>query len=479
MRSLAIALAVAGCGGYPNPPETFCAMHPSSCSDGGSGSSTTASIGGTVTGLDGASGLVLQNNGGDDHGIVSDGAFVFATRVDIGSAYDVTVLVQPTNPSEMCTVTGAVGVANADVNNVAITCSAAAYTIGGVVFGLTGNLGLANNGTDQLANVTNGPFTFAMPVRSGQPYSVTSSMPSTCPVFGGTGTVGNANVTTVVVNCGSASGPYAIGGMVSGLNGTVTLKNNNNGDTVSISSNGSYAFPMLVPSAGAYNVTVMTQPAYPPAAQVCSVSNNTGQANGNIQNVNVTCTTSKFRVGGSSSGVTGTVVVQNNGADNTTLPIGTGIYGFPTTLLSGSTYAVTVAQKPPTLACSIANGAGTVKGGDVTNANITCMYADPGIQCASGYCSAGTQVCCDPFAAATCTTSGSCAALKAPCDDSSDCAGKICCATTDGGQTKILTWACSTTCSGDTLCDPNVGSPCPGGGSCKPWTQFPPYYRCQ
>ncbi|WP_198084936.1 hypothetical protein [Variovorax sp. E3] len=52
-------------------------------------------IGGTVTGLAG-SGLVLQNNAGDDLAVGADGSFSFATSLDDGADYGVTVKTQPT-----------------------------------------------------------------------------------------------------------------------------------------------------------------------------------------------------------------------------------------------------------------------------------------------------------------------------------------------------------------------------------------------
>ena len=52
------------------------------------------SIGGTVTGLVG-SGLVLQNNGGNDLAVGSDGAITFTDGLPDGAAYEVTVLAQP------------------------------------------------------------------------------------------------------------------------------------------------------------------------------------------------------------------------------------------------------------------------------------------------------------------------------------------------------------------------------------------------
>ncbi|AKS41167.1 FG-GAP repeat protein [Wenzhouxiangella marina] len=79
-------------------------------------------IGGTVSGL-GGTGLVLQNNGGDDLEISANGAFAFPTTVLDGNSYSVTVASQPTDPDRACTVTNGQGVLNgADITDVQVTC---------------------------------------------------------------------------------------------------------------------------------------------------------------------------------------------------------------------------------------------------------------------------------------------------------------------------------------------------------------------
>lgn len=79
-------------------------------------------VGGQVSGLQG-SGLVLQNNAGDDLAINANGSFTFATPLADGSSYSVTVSSQPTNPAQACKVDNASGtVAGADVTNVVVTC---------------------------------------------------------------------------------------------------------------------------------------------------------------------------------------------------------------------------------------------------------------------------------------------------------------------------------------------------------------------
>ena len=108
-------------------------------------------IGGTVSGLVG-SGLVLQNNGGGNLPVAADGSFAFAERLASGVAYNVTVLSQPTSPSQSCTVaSGSGSVGSDDISNLAVTCATGQFAIRGTVSGLTGSgLVLQNNGGNDL-----------------------------------------------------------------------------------------------------------------------------------------------------------------------------------------------------------------------------------------------------------------------------------------------------------------------------------------
>ena len=82
----------------------------------------TFTVGGTVPVLSG-SGLVLQNNGGDALPISGNGAFAFATALADATAYNVTVLTQPTNPTQTCTVTNGSGtLSGANVTNISVSC---------------------------------------------------------------------------------------------------------------------------------------------------------------------------------------------------------------------------------------------------------------------------------------------------------------------------------------------------------------------
>jgi hypothetical protein len=166
----------------------------------------TYTVGVTVTGLAGT-GLVLQNNGGDNLPITGNTPFTFATRVASGGAYAVTVLTAPSSPAQTCTPasgSGTVGSANVVV---AVTCVTNGYTVGGTVTGLDGSgLVLRNNGGNDLTISASGSFAFTTPLASGALYAVTIQTQPTnpaqvCTLSNDTGTMAAANVTNVSVSC--------------------------------------------------------------------------------------------------------------------------------------------------------------------------------------------------------------------------------------------------------------------------------------
>jgi hypothetical protein len=83
-------------------------------------SANTFTVGGSVTGLSGS--LTLQNNGGDDLVITSNGSFTFATALNDSDPYAVTVLSEPAG--QICVVSNGSGtISGADVTDVLVTCS--------------------------------------------------------------------------------------------------------------------------------------------------------------------------------------------------------------------------------------------------------------------------------------------------------------------------------------------------------------------
>lgn len=83
----------------------------------------TFTVGGSVSGLAGGA-VVLQNNGGDDLSLASNGGFAFSTAVATGSPYAVTVKTPPAGQN--CAVRNGSGtVGSAHVGSVEVACATA------------------------------------------------------------------------------------------------------------------------------------------------------------------------------------------------------------------------------------------------------------------------------------------------------------------------------------------------------------------
>ena len=155
-----------------------------------------------------------------------------------------------------------------------------------------------------------------------------------------------------------------VGGNVTGLAGTVVLRNNGN-DTVTVSTSGAFKFGLSIANGSAYAVTVGTQP----AGQFCTVTSGSGNASADITNVAVNCV-SDATIGGTVSGLTGTLVLQNNGT-NSLATATNGTFQFTQRVGAGRPYNVTVLTHPDGQTCTIANASGTVSA-NVTNVAVTC-----------------------------------------------------------------------------------------------------------
>ena len=115
---------------------------------------------------------------------------------------------------------------------------------------------------------------------------------------------------------------------MSGLSGTVVLQDNG-GDNLSVGANGTFTFATALVGGAAYSVTVKTNP----SGQSCTVSNGSGTVgSANVTNVAVSCANAaSYTVGGTVSGLSGTVVLQDNSADDLSLTA-SGTFTFATAL---------------------------------------------------------------------------------------------------------------------------------------------------
>ena len=237
--------------------------------DSSSSSISSFNIGGTVTGLSGV--LIIQNNSGDDTVVEKTGSgdvsFTFKTRISSGSAYSVSVKLQPN--TQTCTASNASGTTSDNISNITIACTSSSYNVSGTVSGLTGSVVLQNNGAEDLT-VSNGSFSFTNKINKGSAYNVTvktQPSPFTCSAASNRG-LASDNMSSVSIVC--AVQAYFLSGTASGL-GSTTLGLQFDNETKTLSDNGSFSFSTPVAEGGGYSIYIPSQP----DNRTCSVTNGT------------------------------------------------------------------------------------------------------------------------------------------------------------------------------------------------------------
>jgi len=250
---------------------------------------TFFSVGGMVSGLE-SSGLVL-NNEGSDLPIAGNGSFIFPAQVD-GSDYAVTVLDQPSGPSQTCTVGNGTGtLAGANVTDVQVTCVTDDFTVGGTVSGLAGTgLVLRNNAGDDLSVSGDGAFTFPTALADGSTYAVTVRTQPTdprqvCAVTNATGKISGSDVTAIEVDCVTG---YSVGGTVTGLRATGLVLDLNNRSALLFEQDSDFVFDLSLTTGQTWSVRIL----FEPDAHTCAISPGSGLIGStNVTDVAVSCIT--------------------------------------------------------------------------------------------------------------------------------------------------------------------------------------------
>ena len=170
---------------------------------------------------------------------------------------------------------------------------------------------------------------------------------------------------------------FTIGGTVSGLTGTgtVTLSDTHAGSSGAIG-NGAFTLPNGLIAGASYAVTAATS-----SGETCTVTNGSGTvASVNVTNIAVSCTApvaASYTIGGTVTGLSGSVTLQDNGANNLTLTAN-GAFTFTTAIAAAAPYAVSVLTQPSGQTCTISNGSGTVGSANVTNVAVACAASGTG-----------------------------------------------------------------------------------------------------
>lgn len=186
---------------------------------------------------------------------------------------------------------------------------------------------------------------------------------------------------------------FTLGGSISGLNAgnqvtfQVVLSNGTNSQdstsTATVSSNGTFATPPLVPANGSYVVLVTNQP----AGQTCTVTNAAGNnVTANVTNLNVVCSATVFTVSGVVTGLLpGQEVTLLNNYANPLVVNGNAAFTFTTPVALGSGYFVTVSDAPLMTTCTVNQGAGLNVSADITTVNVSCGVSDSVLYSFTGY----------------------------------------------------------------------------------------------
>tara|TARA_R110001599_G_scaffold353442_1_gene592250 strand:- start:32985 stop:40364 length:7380 start_codon:yes stop_codon:yes gene_type:complete len=257
------------------------------------------------------------------------------------------------------------------------------FSVGGNLSGLIGNVELEINGDSSITvSPSDTAFIFGSRLISGAPYSVTIktiSASQTCVLQNPIGTISNSDINGVSLTCSEIVGTeqYQIGGSVSNLKGSLSIRNNTTSEDLTITTNGAFSFNTLQLEGSFYNISILENP----ANQSCSFTPSTS-AEGQIQqqdisSINIFCTDNlvpRYMVSGSITGLTTEqpVSLSINGGQASIFTGDT--FAFPKDLLDGENYSVTVTSKPSYYTCLTENAQGVIDGSDISNIEVNCSH---------------------------------------------------------------------------------------------------------
>jgi NHL repeat len=175
----------------------------------------------------------------------------------------------------------------------------------------------------------------------------------------------------ILLACGGGGEPsnpspsFRVGGMTSGLDGSLTLQLNS-GERLTQTQSGPFLFETPVEDENPYRVAIVAAP----QEQVCTLKDASGRiAGGDVDTVQATCVPRTYALGGKVEG-SGGIISLHLGSETLSVAIPS-TFTFQTRLPRGGTYDVTVDNVPRGYRCSITGGSGTVAG-NITDIAILC-----------------------------------------------------------------------------------------------------------
>ena len=277
------------------------------------------------------------------------------------------------------------------------------YTVGGTITGHASevSLTLTYGDDDKTETLTVAKdiekFTFAAKLVANQSFAIAVADPDgqTCLSSLTEGTIVDANITDITVNCSAAALTHSVSGTVSEAADnsqiTVTLSHGDAGNppantvsenTTPDTTDGTFSFD--VPENRVFLLSVASAT----ANEVCTPDVTTFSApiTDNVTDADITCriaAANTFSVGGAVSGlvdgetITLTLTPTGGAADNKVISTAADAASFTfdnTRLANGDTYEVTITSQPTGKTCTVGNaGTQTMGGADVTDIAVTCV----------------------------------------------------------------------------------------------------------
>ena len=314
--------------------------------------------------------IYLSSNGGD--------SFDYAVASAVPNSGSALVTVPPVTTTAARVYVGCSDnlFFNVSPANFTIAAGGTVYTVGGTVSGLNGsNLMLRLNGGNDLPVTGNGNFSFSGGLVDGATYVVTVATQPTgpmqeCVVTNGSGTINDADVSDVAINCTDLV-TYSVGGTVNGLVGTGLALSLNGGPGLPVAGS-TFTFPDEMLSGDSYSVVVSN----PPTGQSCSVSNGSGViGSSDVTDVVVDCVDLPpvmHTVGGRVTGLTARGLVLQLNGDQTLAVNLNGVYAFVPGVETNHAYSVAVLENPEGQECVVSRGSGVMGDENVTNVDVAC-----------------------------------------------------------------------------------------------------------
>ena len=168
---------------------------------------------------------------------------------------------------------------------------------------------------------------------------------------------------------GSSVTNVTLGGNITGLtSGTLVLSNGLSSSTLTPGMT-SYVLPGRATVGLGYGVGIVSQP----ADLTCTLANASGIAEEkDINNINVTCATNNS-LGGTVTGLTAGSLVLVNGRDNVTIAAGSTTFAFPTKIVNGTPFGITILTQPVGKTCTVTGGIGTMGTANITSVAVNCI----------------------------------------------------------------------------------------------------------